>query len=188
VDNCEHLVQACAALAEALLRACPALRVLATSRDRLRVGGEVDRPLPSLAVPGRDSASPAEHLLAYDAVRLFCERAAGAAPGFRVSEANAAAVAEICRRLGGIPLALELAAARMRVLTAEQIAARLDEPFRLLTGGSRTAPPRQQTLRATVEWSYGLLEEPERRLFDRLSVFAGGGRRRRGGRAGRRAR
>src|SRR5206468_581309 len=130
--------------------------------------------LPSLAVPDPARPSPPERLTQYEAVRLFIERAAAASPGFAVTNQNAPAVAEICRRLDGIPLAIELAASRVRALSAEQIMARLGDRFRLLTGGSRTALPRQQTLRAMVDWSYDLLNEPERVLLRRLSVFAGG--------------
>jgi predicted ATPase/class 3 adenylate cyclase len=172
LDNCEHLIDACAGLTEALLRACPHLRILATSREALSSGGEVAWRVPSLSLPDPDRGDPVE-MTACDAVRLFVERARVARPGFEVTAANRAAVAQVCRRLDGIPLALELAAARLRGLSLEELAARLDERFRLLTGGRRTALPRQQTLQATVEWSYGLLEERERLLFDRLSVFAG---------------
>jgi non-specific serine/threonine protein kinase len=170
LDNCEHLIDACAELAEALLRACPHLRLLATSREALSCEGETVWRVPSLALPGprADPAAVADS----GAARLFVERAAAARPGFALTDANAAAVAQICRRLDGIPLALELAAARLRGLSVQELAVRLDERFRLLTGGRRTGLPRQQTLRATVEWSYELLEEPERLLFDRLSVFA----------------
>jgi predicted ATPase/transcriptional regulator with XRE-family HTH domain/Tfp pilus assembly protein PilF len=173
LDNCEHLVQACAELAEALLSACPELRILATSREPLGVAGEVTRRVPSLTVPPPPPPPP-EQLSQYEAVRLFVERAVAARADFRVTNANAPAVAQVCWRLDGIPLAIELAAAWVRTLSVEQLAARLDDCFGLLVGGSRTAPPRQQTLRGAIEWSYGLLSEPERRLFARLSVFAGG--------------
>jgi non-specific serine/threonine protein kinase len=177
LDNCEHLVGACAALADALLRACPHLHVLATSREVLGVAGETVYPVPPLTLPPPGeavSASPDAPLAASEAVQLFVTRAAGVLPGFALSERNAPAVAEVCRRLDGMPLALELAAARIRVLAPEQIAARLEDRFRLLTGGSRTALPRHRTLRATLDWSYELLSEPERALFRRLAVFAGG--------------
>ena len=175
LDNCEHLVEACAHLAEGLLRACPKLRILATSRQDLTAEGEVLWRVPSLALPDRESQKVLlwEQLTQYGAVQLFIERAIAARPGFSVTNENAPAVAEICWRLDGIPLAVELAAARVNVLSPEQIEARLDDRFRLLTGGRRTALPRQQTLQAAVEWSYDLLSEQERRLFDRLSVFTG---------------
>jgi predicted ATPase len=174
LDNCEHLVDACARLADALLRACPQVHLLATSREALGIAGETPRRVPSLALPDARQPPSAEAVAHSEAVRLFAERAATAAPGFAVTAENAAAVVAICRRLDGIPLALELAAARVRVLPPQQLAARLEDRFRLLTGGSRTAPPRQQTLRATLDWSYALLSEPERALFERLAVFAGG--------------
>jgi predicted ATPase/transcriptional regulator with XRE-family HTH domain len=174
LDNCEHLAGACAALADALLRACPSVTVLATSREPLGVAGEIAWRVPPLEVPpGGAPEAPADQLR-YEAVRLFAARARDVQPDFAVTARNAPAVAELCRRLDGLPLALELAAARLRALTVEQVLARLDDRFRLLTGGSRTAPPRQQTLRRTVEWSYDLLTAPERRLFARLAVFAGG--------------
>jgi predicted ATPase len=172
LDNCEHLLDAAGRLAAAILAGCPGVRVLATSREALAVPGEQVWPLRSL-----DLAAPASGLAvsaASASVRLFCERAAGARPGFALSEANAAAVVEICRRLDGIPLALELAAARAAALAPAEIAGLLDERFRLLTGGRRTAVERHQTLRATVDWSYGLLSETERVVFDRLAVFSGG--------------
>jgi non-specific serine/threonine protein kinase len=177
LDNCEHLVDACAALADALLRACPGARLLATSRERLGVPGETVWRVPSLALPAPpDPSSPAPDALRSppDAVRLFEARARAVVPGFRITEGNAGAVAQLCRRLDGIPLAIELAAARVRVLTVAQIVARLDDRFRLLTGGGRTVPRRQQTLQATVDWSHDLLPAPERVLLRRLAVFAGG--------------
>ena len=179
LDNCEHLVAACAALADGLLRACPDLRILATSREALGIAGETTWRIPSLSMPDpRRADFGASDLAAalpqYEAVRLFIDRALAVSPGFAVTNENAPSVAEICHRLDGIPLALELAAARIRVLSPEQIAARLDDRLRLLTGGSRTALPRQQTLRALVDWSYDLLSEQERTLLRRLSVFAGG--------------
>jgi predicted ATPase/DNA-binding SARP family transcriptional activator len=176
LDNCEHLLSACAALVEALLSRSPELRVLATSRQSLGLTGEVAWQLPGLSVPppARESEGSApEALLPFEAVRLFIERGIGATTAFSLSEPNAGAVGEICRRLDGIPLAIELAAARLKALSAEEIAARLDDRFHLLTGGSRTAQPRQQTLRATMDWSYELLSEPERLLLQRLSAFAG---------------
>ena len=174
LDNCEHLLDACARLVDALLRACPELQVLATSREALGITGEMAWRVPSLPVPDPDELPPLAELEQNPAVRLFVERAAAVQPEFALIARNAAAVAQVCQRLDGIPLALELAAARIEALTVEQLAARLDQRFRLLTGGSRAALPRQQTLRATLDWSYDLLSDPERRLFNRLSVFAGG--------------
>ncbi len=173
LDNCEHLVQACAELVEALLSACPDLRILATSREPLGLAGEVTWRVPSLGLP-KPPPPPVEELSKYEAVRLFIERAVAARPDFEVTATNAPAVAEVCWRLDGIPLGIELAAAWVRTLSVEQLAARLDDRFQLLVGGSRTAPPRQQTLRGAIDWSYALLSEPERRLFAGLSVFAGG--------------
>jgi non-specific serine/threonine protein kinase len=177
LDNCEHLVGACAALADALLRACPRLRVLATSREPLGLAGETVWPVPPLPVPGEAAAGapPAlGELTRYAGVHLFADRAAAVRPGFALTAENAAAVAEICRRLDGLPLAIELAAARTRVLPPRQLLGRLEDRFRLLSGGSRTALARHRTLQAAVAWSYNLLGERERRLFERLSVFAGG--------------
>ena len=174
LDNCEHLVGACAAFAEGALLAAPGLRVLATGREPLGISGEVLWRLPTLPAPDLQALPAAERLLDFAAVRLFVERARGVNPGFSLTPENRAAVARICQRLDGLPLALELAAARTRVLSVEQIAARLDDRFRLLTAGSRTAPPQQQTLRASMDWSHDLLSEAERALFARLSVFAGG--------------
>ena len=174
LDNCEHLLDACAELADTLLRGCPNLRILAASQEGFGIAGEVARPVAPLSMP--DPAGPAapEELLRSEAVRLFVERATAGNPGFALSPANAQAVAGICVRLDGMPLALELAAARAKALTAEQIAARLDDRFRLLEGGSRTAPTRHRTLRGVMEWSYDLLSAGERTLLRRLSVFAGG--------------
>jgi non-specific serine/threonine protein kinase len=173
LDNCEHLVQACAELVDRLVQSCPRLHVLVTSREPLRVMGELTRPVAPLATPD-ETAAPIERLAEIDAVRLLVERARAARPDFALTPANAVAVAQICCRLDGLPLALELAAARLNVLSPEQLAPRLDDRFHLLVGGSRTAPARQQTLEATVAWSYDLLAPDDRRLFDRLSVFAGG--------------
>jgi predicted ATPase/DNA-binding CsgD family transcriptional regulator len=173
LDNCEHLARRCAEVAERLLLACPRLRLLATSREPLGVPGEVTWRVPSLSFPV-DAQLSSDELGRFEAVQLFTERSRRARPGFTVTAANARSVAEICGRLDGIPLALELAAARMRVLSAEQIAAGLRDRFQLLTGGSRTAMPRQQTLEASVAWSYHLLDEDERALLRRLSAFAGG--------------
>ena len=174
LDNCEHVIDACAQLSEALLRACPKLGILASSREALGIAGESSYRVPSLAVPEPGQLPPLETLARLGAVRLFVERAALARPGFALTAQNAPAIAQICQRLDGIPLAIELAAARVRALSAEEINARLDDRFRLLTGGSRTALPRQQTLRALIDWSYSLLSEPERLLFKRLAVFVGG--------------
>jgi predicted ATPase/DNA-binding CsgD family transcriptional regulator/DNA-binding XRE family transcriptional regulator len=174
LDNCEHLVDACAGLAELLLRTCPGLVILATSREPLGVAGEITWRVPALRLPAPAASASGEQVAACDAVRLFLERARAVVPGFALTAENVAAVAEICRRLDGVPLAIELAAARIRVLTPEQIAARLEDHLRLLTDGTRTAPPRQQTMRATLEWSYALLTEPEQRLFERLAAFVGG--------------
>ena len=173
LDNCEHLIEASARLIEALLRGAPRLHVLATSREPLGLSGESVCRVPSLSLP-EAGALALEQLARSEAGRLFEARAADVKSGFTLSEANAAAVAQICQRLDGIPLALELAAARVRVMPPEQIAVRLDDRFRLLTGGSRTALPRQQTLRALIDWSWDLLLEPERSALRRLSVFVGG--------------
>ena len=173
LDNCEHLIGACAVLAEHLLGACPGLRILATSREPLRVPGEVTWRVPSLALPTRSgSVEPAE-LAGYESIRLFCERASDVAAGFALSEDNAGSVAEICLRLDGMPLALELAAARVGALSPAQIAERLGDCLAVLTAGSRSALDRQQTLRATLSWSHELLTIAERALFRRLAVFAG---------------
>ncbi|HEX5692658.1 MAG TPA: tetratricopeptide repeat protein [Roseiflexaceae bacterium] len=174
VDNCEHLIAACAHLVEELLRSCPHLRILASSREPLGIGGEAIFRVPPLAAPDADQALPVEQLADMEAIRLFAERARVIQPAFQVSQGNASALAQICRQLDGIPLAIELAAARVRVLTVEQIAARLNDRFRLLSGGSRTALPRHQTLQALVDWSYDLLTESERLLLRRLAVFVGG--------------
>jgi predicted ATPase/class 3 adenylate cyclase len=174
LDNCEHLVDAAAHLTDTLLARCPDVRLLATSRELLGATGERTLRVPSLTLPAPDQPSSVEGVARCEGVQLFVERARAFAPGFAVTQQNAAALAQICRRLDGIPLAIELAAARVRVLTAEQIAARLDDRFRLLTGGGRTARRRQQTLQATVDWSHDLLPDPERALFRRLAVFAGG--------------
>jgi predicted ATPase/class 3 adenylate cyclase len=173
LDNCEHLVQHIADVTARLLADTPDLHILATSREMLGVPGEFPFQVRSLATPpphGNGDGDP----MAYEATRLFVDRAEMARPGFRPESADATAVAQICRRLDGIPLAIELAAARLRVLSPEQIAARLDDAFRLLTGGARTALPRQQTLQAAIDWSHDLLSLREKVLFRRLSAFAGG--------------
>jgi predicted ATPase/DNA-binding CsgD family transcriptional regulator len=174
LDNCEHLIEACASLAHTLLRSCPNLRILATSREALGVAGEKAWLVPSLSVPDPGRPLVLESLGNCDAVRLFVERASAVASNFALGERNAEAVAEVCRKLDGIPLAIELAAARVRVLSVAQISERLERSFRLLATDSRTAVPRQRTLRATIDWSYGLLSDTERTLFRRLSVFSGG--------------
>jgi len=179
LDNCEHVIAAVRTLAESLLRTCPGLHILATSRENLGLANETVWRVPSMAVPpqaGRGGSQTRPHagLEASDAIRLFLERAQTALPAFVLTEANADAVVQVCRRLDGIPLAIELAAVRVKILTPEQIAARLDERFRLLTSASAFAPSRQQTLRAALDWSHDLLTEPERQLFRRLAVFAGG--------------
>jgi predicted ATPase/DNA-binding XRE family transcriptional regulator len=174
LDNCEHLVHPCAALVDVLLRSCPRLTILATSRELLGVAGEVVWRVPSLDLPDPGCASTAAALASSEAVQLFVERARLMQPGFTLTDANMAVIAQLCRRLDGIPLAIELAAARVRSLTVEQIAARLDDRFHLLTGGARTALRRQQTLRGTVDWSHDLLADEEKVLLRRVSVFAGG--------------
>src|SRR5579884_1602142 len=174
LDNCEHLLTACAQLADTLLRTCPKVRILASSREGLGLLGEALYHVPSLSLPDEKRLPTLEQLSQYEAVRLFVERAVLSRPDFAVTAQNAASVVQICSRLDGIPLAIELAAARARALAVEQLAQRLDDRFRLLTGGSRTALPRQQTLRALIDWSYELLSEAERTLLRRLSVFVGG--------------
>jgi predicted ATPase/DNA-binding SARP family transcriptional activator len=173
LDNCEHLLDETADLADRLVRACPRLRVLATSRERLGITGEQLWPVGGLALPPPGDTS-LDAVGRSDAVRLLVERAAAVRPGVALAEATAGALAQICQRLDGLPLAIELAAASVPALGVEQIAARLDDRFQLLTHGSRTASPRHQTLRAVVDWSYDLLDPPARQLFDRLGVFVGG--------------
>ncbi|WP_336215642.1 ATP-binding protein [Nonomuraea sp. LPB2021202275-12-8] len=170
LDNCEHLIEETAALADTLLAACPDLRVLTTSREALGITGESIVPVSPLPLPPPDAADP----LDYPAVRLFADRAAAVRPSFEVGPDNAAEVSRICRALDGLPLAIELAAARLRTLSVSEVAARLDDRFRLLARGSRTALPRHQTLRAVVAWSWDLLDDSEQRLARRLTVFAGG--------------
>jgi predicted ATPase/class 3 adenylate cyclase len=179
LDNCEHLVDACAQLAAILMRASPGLTLLATSREPLGAAGEVLWPVPPLSAPNPGQLGAPDNdgiaaLTQYEAVRLFIDRACMSQPAFAVTNQNAPAVAQICHRLDGIPLAIELAAGRVRVLSPDQIAARLADRFRLLTGGSRTVMPRHQTLRAAIDWSYELLLQAERTLLRRLAVFAGG--------------
>ncbi len=174
LDNCEHLVVACAKLADELLRACPELKILATSRESLNVAGEVIWLVPTLSAPDPNHSLSLEELKRFEAARLFIERACASLPDFTLTAQNAPAVAQICHRLDGLPLAIELAAARVKALTVEQIATRLDNCFRLLSEGSRAELPRHQTLHAAIDWSYDLLAENERALLRRLSVFAGG--------------
>jgi predicted ATPase/DNA-binding CsgD family transcriptional regulator/DNA-binding XRE family transcriptional regulator len=174
LDNCEHVLGASAALAERLLRQCASVRILVTCREALRINGETLWRVPSLRMPHKTARLAADSLASFGATRLFLERARAVAPGMVLNESVAAAIGHICVRLDGLPLAIELAAARVSIFSVEQIAGRLDQSFRLLTSGSRTAPPRQQTLRAAIDWSYGLLPEPDKVLLDRLSIFAGG--------------
>ena len=174
LDNCEHLIEASAKVVNALLNAAPKLKVLASSREALGVKGEASYPVPSLSLPDIKHLPAIEQLSQYEAVRLFIDRALLVAPHFVVDKDNALFIAQICYRLDGIPLAIELAAARIKMLSIEQISKRLDDRFRLLTGGARTALPRQQTLRALIDWSYDILTENEQLLLRRLSVFAGG--------------
>lgn len=179
LDNCEHLLAACAGLIDVLLRACPRLKIMATSREGLGITGETLYYVPSLSLPDpnrlpRHSEELPAFVSQFEAVRLFADRAVAAATTFTVTPQNATAIAQVCHRLDGIPLAIELAAARVKSLPVAQIAVRLNDRFRLLTEGSRTALPRQQTLRALIDWSYDLLSPHERELFHRLSVFAGG--------------
>jgi predicted ATPase/class 3 adenylate cyclase len=171
LDNCEHLIDACAQLAKSLLQRTTRMRILATTRDPLAIAGEMSLPLQPLSVPLIGEAT-VDALLQHEAVRLFVERARAAQAGFALDARNAPAVAQICARLDGIPLALELAAARVRVMTPEAIASRLDQRFKLLVAGDRTVLPRQKTLHALIDWSYGMLASNEARLFERLSVFA----------------
>jgi predicted ATPase len=174
LDNCEHLVEACARFAESVLRGCRDVRILATSREPLNIAGELEWRVPPLESPDPNLRESSDRLSRYAAVRLFLVRASAVATGFRMTEENATAIASICGRLDGIPLAIELAASRVKALGVAQIAERLDDRFRLLTGGNRTALPRHQTLSSLIDWSYGLLSEPERAMFCRLSAFAGG--------------
>jgi len=173
LDNCEHLLDGSAQLVDTLVRQCPGVQILASSREALGIGGEQVYRVPSMSVPDQKQPMSPAAVSEFEAVQLFAERAVLACPDFQISEKNASALVSICRRLDGIPLAIELAAARLRSFTVAEIDARLDQRFRLLTGGSRTALPRQRTLRALIDWSYSLLREPERRLLERLTVFAG---------------
>jgi non-specific serine/threonine protein kinase len=173
LDNCEHLVAACAQVAVALLAAAPGLQILATSREALAVAGEIVWNVPGLARPRLRPLPPLEQIAQLDAVRLFATRATATVPSFRLATQNVAGVAHICERLDGLPLALELAAARVKLLSVDQIATRLDDRFHLLASTGRSAPARHQTLQATLDWSYGLLASEERTLLQRLAVFAG---------------
>jgi predicted ATPase/transcriptional regulator with XRE-family HTH domain len=174
MDNCEHLVETCAALADRLLSSCPELTILGTSREILGIEGEAAFRIPPLSVPDPRNLPALENLMAYDAMRLFVERAGVVSPGFILDESNAKEVIAILQRLDGIPLAIELAASRMRLLGVDEIVARLNDVFRLITGGSRNKVPRHQTLRVCIDWSYDLLSDPEKTLVRRLSVFSGG--------------
>jgi non-specific serine/threonine protein kinase len=174
LDNCEHLIDACATLADTLLRSCPKVRILATSREALGIAGERTWPVPPLSSPDSHNLPPVQDLRSYEAIRLFVERARAVVPTFELTENNAPAVARLCRVLDGMPLAIELAAARVRVLSVEQISSRLEDSFVLLAGGNRNTLPRQRTLRAAIDWSYVLLGDKEQALFRRLSVFTGG--------------
>jgi len=179
LDNCEHLVEASAKVADELLHVAPSIKIIASSREALGIAGETVYRVPSLSLPNQDSPTGTaevtkESVMGFESVQLFVERASAANPKFQLTDENASSVAQICSRLDGIPLAIELSASRTTFFSPEQIAKRLDDRFKLLTGGSRTALPRQQTLRALIDWSYELLSEDERALLRRLSVFAGG--------------
>jgi non-specific serine/threonine protein kinase len=174
LDNCEHLVQACAVLADALLRSCPGVRIIATSRQPLGIAGEQVLAVPPLSVPGLTESRSPGGIAQYGAVSLFVARAAAVRPAFAIDSSNQSTVAQICRRLDGIPLAIELAVGRLRALSLDQLLGRLDDRYRLLTGGSRTALPRQQTLRALIDWSFELCSASEQLSWARLSVFAEG--------------
>jgi predicted ATPase/class 3 adenylate cyclase len=174
LDTCEHLIEEVARVADAILHAASQVRLLATSREPLRIAGEYIYRLPSLGVPPENGSLVAEEALRYGSVALFAERATASDAKFKLTDESVPIVAEICRRLDGIALAIELAAARVRMLPPRQLAQKLDERFRVLTGGSRTALPRQQTMRALIDWSYDLLSEQEQKLFRRVAIFAGG--------------
>jgi predicted ATPase len=174
LDNCEQLIEACAELSQSLLLACPDLHLIVSSREVLGISGETIFQVPSLALPKLKHSLSMKEIAHSEAVQLFLERARAVKPGFLMNKQNAPIIAQICQRLDGIPLAIELAAARIRIFSPEQILARLDDRFRLLTGGSRTGIPRQQTLRALIDWSYDLLTLAERLVLRQLSVFAGG--------------
>jgi predicted ATPase/Tfp pilus assembly protein PilF len=173
IDNCEHLVEACSQMANALLRSCPNLSILTTSRETIGIGGETIFQLQPMIIPGEDIIPTQDNIEDYEALHLFIERAQDICPGFQATEGNVPAINHICRRVDGIPLAIELTVARTRMMGIEEIALRLEDRFRLLTGGNREALPRHQTLRGCIDWSYELLTEEERILLQRLSVFAG---------------
>ncbi|HLA06673.1 MAG TPA: adenylate/guanylate cyclase domain-containing protein, partial [Anaerolineales bacterium] len=174
LDNCEHLIEDCARLVESLIQLCPRLHVLASSREAFGIAGEQPYRVPSLPFPDPKHMPALDEIAKCESVQLFVERVKAYFPSFTLTEKNAASVAQICYRLDGIPLALELAAARLKVMSVEQLASRLGDVFNLLTSGSRTALPRQQTLRALIEWSYDLLSDSEKALFRGLSAFSGG--------------
>ena len=174
LDNCEHVIEEARHVVAAILHSCPEVRILATSRESFTIAGEQAYRIPSLAVPSQSELLSADEMSQYGAVQLFTDRATSADNRFTLSVESAPHVAEICRRLDGIPLAIELAAARVRALSPKQLAQKLDERFRVLTAGNRSALPRHQTMRALIDWSYDLLSDDERRLFRKLSIFAGG--------------
>jgi non-specific serine/threonine protein kinase len=172
-DNCEHVLEACISLIEALLHTCPLLHILATSREPLHIAEETAWRVAALSFPHSEQIPPIEQLAHYEAIQLFCQRAAESDPRFHLTEQNAPAIVRICHQLDGLPLALELTTARLSMLSVDQLATRLDERFVLLTRGQRTAPSRQQTLHATLDWSYALLTPAEQALFQRLAIFVG---------------
>ncbi|MGB7875056.1 MAG: BTAD domain-containing putative transcriptional regulator, partial [Anaerolineales bacterium] len=174
IDNCEHLIEACAQLAEYLLLTCAELKILATSREALGLAGETVWQVPTMSLPDVQSITLVDLLMQYEGINLFIDRASGVRHDFALDEKNASTVAQVCQQLDGIPLAIELAAARIKTMSLEQIAERLEDRFQLLTVTNRTAQSRHQTLRAAIDWSYELLSEEERQLFCRLSVFSGG--------------
>lgn len=173
LDNCEHLADACAVLVDSLLRECGQLRVLATSREPLRVGGESILTVPPLPVPPAGSTSAQQALIQYDAVNLFLDRADAVQPGFIITEENLTVVAKLCNKLEGLPLAMELAAVRLRVLSVDEILNRIDDRFRLLATGSRSGPGRQRTLRACIDWSYEICTAAERAAWMHLGIIPG---------------
>jgi len=173
LDNCEHIIDGCADLALTLLQHCPDLKILTTSREALNIAGEIAWPVPPLSMIDPKQTRDAAALQTSEAARLFLDRAVAAQADFAASDRAAPAIAQICQRLDGMPLAIELAAARVKVLAVDQIAARLDDRFNLLSVGNRTAPARHQTLRAMIDWSYGLLDRLEKILLRRLAIFAG---------------
>ncbi|MBK7474204.1 MAG: tetratricopeptide repeat protein [Betaproteobacteria bacterium] len=174
LDNCEHLLDGCAQLVDTLVRRCPGVKILASSRQALGIAGEQIYRVPSLTLPDAKQTATQQSIRSFESVQLFIDRASLVRADFQVTDRNAPALASLCRQLDGIPLAIELAAARVRTLSIEEIDHKLDRRFRLLTGGSRTALPRHQTLRSLIDWSYDLLPEPEKLLLQRLSIFAGG--------------